>query len=38
MAYPLPYKLFDWAGYDRNCPDHTGVMTTNTYFFLGGQI
>ena len=38
MAYPLPYKLFDWSGYNRNCPDHTGVMTTNTYFFLGGQI
>lgn len=28
MAYPYPYKFSDWAGYDRACPDHTGVFTS----------
>jgi len=38
MAYPLPYKFTDWIGFKKNCPDHSGVMTTATAFSTGGFI
>jgi len=31
MAYPLPYKFTDWIGFKKDCPDHSGVMTTDTF-------
>lgn len=29
MPYPYPYKFSDWAGYNRACPDESGVASMN---------